>query len=66
MVLEQNDTLMALKAFCLYSMHKITKFHYNVLWQLFDLFGCSFSKASKYLLPKINKEVKPKKATTHA
>lgn len=74
MVLEHKDGFMASNAFCLYTIHKITKFYYNVLWQLIDLCGCGFTKAFKYLLTKIdktiiikiNKAVKQQRNTTHA
>ena len=55
MVLEHKERFMAFNAFCLYTIYKITKFHYNVLWQLIDLCECGFTKAFKYLLTKTNK-----------
>ena len=58
MMLECKDGFVALNAFCLYTIHKITRFHYNVLWQLtIDFCGYGFTKAFKYLLTKINKRV---------
>lgn len=74
MALECKDGFTALNVFCLYTIHKITKFHYSVVWQQIGLCGCGFTKASKYLLTKINKPiiikvnkaVKQQKTTTHA